>query len=60
MTPGTRTSPTHRQIRRCLLIAVSLGALGPAGAGWAAADTKQVLVLYSTSPDAPMANAGDT
>ena len=59
MTPGTRTSPTHRQIRRCLLIAVSLGVLGPAGAGWAAAGTKQVLVLYSTSPDAPMANAGD-
>ena len=60
MTPGTRTSPTHRQIRRCLLIAVSLGVLGPAAAAWAAADTKQVLVLYSTSHDAPMADAGDS
>jgi signal transduction histidine kinase len=60
MTPGTRTSTTHRQIRRCLLIAVTVGALGPGGAAWAAASTKQVLVLYSTSHDAPMADAGDS
>jgi two-component system cell cycle sensor histidine kinase/response regulator CckA len=37
-----------------------VGALGPAGAAWAQAGTKQVLVLYSTSQDAPMADAGDS
>jgi signal transduction histidine kinase len=54
-----QTPVTYCPIRRWLLIAVTCCALGPAGAGWAAAGTKRVLVLYSTSHDAPMAIAGD-
>jgi signal transduction histidine kinase len=55
------TSVTHRPIRRWLLIAVTCCALGPAGAGWAAAaSTKRVLVLFSASQAAPMAIAGDS
>jgi hypothetical protein len=44
-------------------LAVDLGDLWRARAPrsrWAAASTKRVLVLCSTSQDAPMANAGDS
>jgi signal transduction histidine kinase len=43
----------------CCVIAVTVGVLGSIEAAWAAADTKQVLVLYSTSRDSPMSTAGD-
>ncbi len=52
------TSLRHLRLG-CCLIAVTVGVLGSIEAAWAAADTKQVLVLYSTSRDSPMSTAGD-
>ena len=52
------TSFNHRSLDRVLVIA-AFASLGPVAPASAAQAQKQVLVLYSTSRDAPMSNAGD-
>ena len=51
------TARQHVPLARFLLIAVTVGVVGPIEAAWAS--SKQVLVLYSTSRDSHMSATGD-
>ena len=53
-----RKSLVHLPVR-WLLLAATIGLFGPVEAAWAQSSNEQVLVLYSTSRDAPMSVAGD-